>query len=265
MMPSSGRDVQSELNALVHGIPAFSSWTHANKIRLFAWFLHTAQKKDRFSSGDIGECYDTLHLEKPTSIPPFLKSMEKRSPKEILRDNDGYLLERRVRQGYDQKYGKRDIAVQVTNLLLELPDRVPDLAEKDFLKEALICYRHGAFRAAIVMCWNLAYFHLCWHILKHGLGQFNQHYPVRYPEKHKKAKVPLIARYDDFSVDLKESEVIEICKSATLITNEEYKILNEKLGRRNSAAHPSSIHISQLQAEAVIDDLVRNIILALPT
>lgn len=257
--------MQPELNELVHRIHDFSGWKHADKIRFFAWFLHAVQKKERFSTRDIASCYEALHLERPSSIAPFLASMETRKPKELLREGDSFVLERRVRQEFDGKYGQREITVEVARLLTELPERVPDLAEKDFLREALICYRHGAFRAAVVMCWNLAYFHLCSYILKNGLAAFNTQYPVRYPDKHRRARVPVISTYDDFSVDLKESEVVEISKSAALITNDEYKILNEKLGRRNSAAHPSLSHISQLQAEAFIDDLIRNIVLRLAT
>ena len=68
---------------------------------------------------------------------------------------------------------------------------------------------------------------------------------------------------DDFSVDLKESEVLEIAKAANAITNDIYKVLEPKLGRRNSAAHPSSVTIGPLQMEEFIDDLVTNVILKL--
>jgi hypothetical protein len=149
-------------------------------------------------------------------------------------------------------------------MVRQLPDKVPDIAEKDFMKEALICLRHDAARAAIIMVWNVAYYHLCNYVLKHKLTDFNAAYKTRYPNKWRDAKVPLLTRYEDFSADLKESEVIEICKSAQAITNDIYKILGEKLGKRNSAAHPSTVHITQVQAEAYIDELIQNVVLALP-
>jgi hypothetical protein len=55
------------------------------------------------------------------------------------------------------KYGERKITVEVTKMLTDLPAKVPDVAEREFLDEALICYRNGAFRAAVVMTWNLAF------------------------------------------------------------------------------------------------------------
>jgi len=68
---------------------------------------------------------------------------------------------------------------------------------------------------------------------------------------------------DDFAEELKELKVIEICNSAGILTKDMHRILAEKLGRRNSAAHPSSVEIKQLQAEEFIDDLITNVVLKL--
>jgi hypothetical protein len=167
-----------------------------------------------------------------------------------------------VREPLDSQYGSKEITVQITELLLTLPEKIPDLAERTYLDEALICYRHGAFRAAVVMTWNLAYHHLCDYVLKSHLAEFNQRWPIVYPGHHKKA-TKVIAKMDDFSDDLKESEVIEICRSAGILTKDVYRILSEKLGRRSSAAHPSSVTIEQLQVDAFIDDLIKNVVLKL--
>lgn len=144
--------------------------------------------------------------------------------------------------------------------LTELPSKLPDLAERTYLDEALKCFSVEAFRAAIVMTWNLAYNHLCDHILKHHLADFNTRWAVVFPAHHKNA-VKTIVGIDDFGDNLKESEVIKIAKSASIISNDVGKILEEKLGRRNSAAHPSGVKIEQLQAEEFIDDLVKNVVL----
>jgi hypothetical protein len=140
--------------------------------------------------------------------------------------------------------------------------KVPDVAEREFLREALICYRHEAFRAAIVMSWILAFDHLLTFVLKHHLVAFNNQWPKSFLKQNQKARVQEIRTRDDFS-ELKESEVLTVCKSAAIITPDLYKILDEKLGKRNSAAHPSTITIGQIQAEGVIDYLVNNIILRL--
>jgi hypothetical protein len=128
------------------------------------------------------------------------------------------------------------------------------------LDESLKCYKAGAFRAAIVMCWNLAYDHLLSYVLHHRLADFNSQWPISFPKKHAQSRISAIAIRDDFS-ELKESEVLMVCKSAAIISGDVYKILHEKLDRRNSAAHPSGVRIEQLQAESFIDDIVKNVVL----
>jgi hypothetical protein len=254
--------VDAELKSLVDGTDGFLSWSDAEKIRFFVWYLQLVKEQPRFKTGDIGKCYDDLHLAKP-NISQYLTTMEQRKPPELLRSSGTYSLEGTFRAQYDTKFGRRDATVKIEKLLLELPGKVPDLAEREFLNEALICFRNKAFRAAIVMCWNLSYFHFCHWILKHHIAAFNAEYPVRFPGIHKKATTPTITRYEEFSTDLKESEVIAIAKAAGIITNDQFKILDGKLGRRNSAAHPSTVHFSYPQAEEFIYDLVTNIVLAL--
>jgi hypothetical protein len=93
--------------------------------------------------------------------------------------------------------------------------------------------------------------------------RFNAGYQKHYNKKWLAAKVQTIATYDDFSVDLKESVVIDICKREQIVNQNVAKILSNRLGDRNSAAHPSYIHVGQLQAEAFIEDIVDNVVLAL--
>jgi hypothetical protein len=231
------------------------------KIKLFAWFLHSQKGMDRFVASDIKGCYRELNLEEPSNIGPFLNDMVNRKPKQALKDVRGYYLEGGLRDEYEDKYGHHEITVQVTQLLSDLPSKFPNVVERDFLNEALICYRHGAFRAAIVMCWNLAYDHLLDYVLTKHLAAFNVRLPIRCPHLAKRGFTAVVTR-DDFS-EIKESEVIDICRSANIITADVYKILDIKLGRRNTAAHPNTIKILQPQADDFISDLVNNVVLAL--
>jgi hypothetical protein len=91
------------------------------------------------------------------------------------------------------------------------------------------------------------------------LGDFNAQLPKSFP---KKAYLVPIAKREDFE-ELKESELLQIAKSAGNITDNVYKILKEKLDRRNMAAHPSTVVISKLQAEDFIHDLVVNVLIRL--
>jgi len=151
----------ANLEDLVGRVPEFTKWSHAEKIKFLAWFLHTFQNKERVTGTDIGHCYDSLHEERPTAISPFFASMEKKNPKEMIRDSGGHRLVKTVRDHFDAKYGQRGATIKVEKLLADLPGKIPDRAESDFLSEALICFHNAAFRAAIVMTWNLTFHHLC--------------------------------------------------------------------------------------------------------
>src|SRR5947208_1934689 len=138
-----------KLEELAGEIPGLSGWTHTSKIRLFGWFLHSQQGMERFGVAGVRSCYDTLHMDRPANISQLLVALSQRSPREVLRDSQGYYLERKVRDRLEAKYGHRPATVQVHKLLEELPTRLTNTAERAYLDEALICFKHQAFRAAI--------------------------------------------------------------------------------------------------------------------
>ncbi len=110
------------------------------------------------------------------------------------------------------------------------------------------------------MNWNLAFHHLLnWLVADPTrLAAFNAAIGKR---NSKKANL-VMGAYDDFE-DLKEREVIDICNTAGVITGNLHKILVAKLDIRNMAAHPSSVVITQPQADDVVTSLVHNVVLAL--
>ncbi len=247
------------LEELIRAVTGFDAMQHIDRTKLFAWHLHVQKGMEHFMPADISRCYETAHLSGPKNVPQQLAQLVAKKPPEILKNKNGYRLEKRVRDDLDKKYGQRAITIAVTNLLRELPSQLPDMTERTYLDEALKCFSVGAFRAAIVMTWNLAYYHLLDFIVKNRLADFNARWPVVFQGHHSKG-TKAIARIDDFGDMLKESEVIKIARSAAIISHDVAKILEDKLGRRNSAAHPSGVKIEQLQAEEFIDDLVKNVV-----
>jgi hypothetical protein len=167
-------------------------------------------------------------------------------------------LETRIRDPLEAKYGVRAATIQVDKLLSDLPTKIPNLAERDFLKEALICFRNKAFRAAIVMTWNLAYDHLCEYVLQRKLSEFN----VQLPRSFARADISCITKKEDFS-ELKEFQVLQVCRSANITSKDVHKVLKEKLDRRNTYAHPSTLTLAPQTAEEYIIDLVGNVVLML--
>jgi hypothetical protein len=254
-----------ELKELVDSIPEFLSWNHAEKIRFFAWFLHHHRGTEYFNAGEIQDCFEKLFLSPPARIGNFLLAMEKRRPKEALKSRTGYSLEKRLRDGFQEAYGRRQTAVNLAQLLKDLPSLVPDLSERMFLDETILCFRGGAHRATIVMAWNLVFHHLCNFVLKSPkrLGEFNTAWQARYPRQHKNGIIS-ISKAEDFAENLKENEIIEICHTAKVISRDIHRILVQKLGTRNSAAHPSPLKFGPAQAEEYVDTLVRNVLLQVP-
>jgi len=216
-------------------------------------------KRDRFSTGEVNWCYSALSY-RPSNTTQYLKNME---GKELLKDARGYYCEGKFLSRYNELYGEHDITLNVRQMVRDLVNLLPELGEQDIFQEALKCLRHDAGRAAIVMVWNIAFYHLCQYVLKHKLSDFNNRIPVKYPKKWKPTHMPLINKYEDFGDEMSEREVIEVCNSAGIITGDMYKVYVEKLGKRNSAAHPSTGHVTQIQAEGFIDDLLRNTVLLL--
>jgi hypothetical protein len=237
----------------------FGALSHAEKIKHLGWYLHTHKNKERFDQADIRICYDELHYVRPTNVSAYFQQLQQRNPPELLKDARGYRLEGRTRQSLDSKYGQRPASVILEKSLADLPGKIPDEAERLFLTEALNCYRVKAFRAAIVMTWNVAYDHFEQWIINNHLGVFNARIAINYPS----LRSVVITKKEDFGDHLKESQTIEIAKSAGLISDNVKKILSEKLVKRNMAAHPSLVAIEQYQADDVISDLVNNVILKL--
>jgi hypothetical protein len=250
-----------ELNRIISGIEEFNTWSHATKIALFAWHIHENMPCERFNIAHIRDCYEKLHLEKPANFSHCLSTLSKSKPKVVVKDGAGYYLVRLKREEFTAKYGSPETTIQARNLLIDLPSQIADLSEQIFLQEAIICFVNRAFRAAIVMTWNLAFDHLCNYIVGEQLDAFNVQVAVRFAN-NKKYPVQSIFKKEDFE-KLKEFEIIEVCQAANIISGNVCKILREKLIKRNSAAHPSDIVITQIQAEDFIIDLVNNVVLKL--
>ena len=245
------------LAELKKAIPGLDDWSHGLKILLFGWFLQTQSAKTHFQAAEVGKCYSQLSMSPPASFGAYFLNLVRQ--KKLLKSASGYRLESKVSEGLDAKYGTPRTTVQISTLLKQLADKLPNLAEKTYLDEALSCYTHGSRRAAIVMTWNLTYAHLCDHVLTKRLADFNARWPLSMPGMHKH-KVKTIAVMDDFNDELKEFQVLEICRDGGIITKNVYNILHAALGRRNAAAHPNGVIIDQLQTDAYIADMINNVV-----
>jgi hypothetical protein len=239
----------------ISSVDGFDALSTHDKICAFAWFLHEYKSAQTFGNSDIRECFRAAHLVSP-DVSVYLPRLADKKPAELIRVKGAYKLEGTLRRALDEKFSCQR-AVAITKLLSGLPDQIPDLAERAFLSEALNCYKVGAFRASIVMTWNLALDHLISWILSdpNRLSSFDQANKQKYPKRG-------VVNRSDFE-DLLEHDIVEFCRVAKLASKNIIDILREKLKRRNAAAHPSGVIITQAQADDVITDLVNNVVLAL--
>jgi hypothetical protein len=240
-----------------------SDFSRRARVELFAYYLRHFDGRTEFSAADIRRCFTEAFLPAPTDLTALLKSLAKGKQAPLLRIKDNlYAI---------SVYGVNDVeailplkpqSVVGTSLLKTvLPSlqliltKVSDPLRRDFLAEAISCLEVGARRATVVLAWIAALDHMYDYVLAHGLAKFN----AALAKQQGKIGNLRVVNKDDFG-DLKESEFIIVSRSAKLITNDVRKILDEKLGFRNSCAHPSSIAVGDYKVLSFVEDLVDNVI-----
>jgi hypothetical protein len=201
----------------------------------------------------VNRCFDLLHIARPSNTSQLIAGLAQQ--KHLLKDGTGLRLARDQRAKLDEKHGRRPETVAIDRLLADLPLRITDVACREYLEEALVCFRHCAFRAAIIMTWNVTYGHLVTLVSVKHIARFNGQMATMFGGRKKP-----VASVEDFQ-KLKESEVLEVCNASGLVSKEISKVLADKLDKRNTAAHPSGASVDKLQAEAFISDLVKNALL----
>jgi hypothetical protein len=243
------------LENYVSGLDGFANWEEKRKVDYLAYFL-TQQGPDLVvTSTQIEKSFSTLDIRPYSRIAAYFSEEAKSKTGKYLKQKTGYRLERKTFDEIKRVVENEPKMIQVSRALSDLLLKVKDSQEESFLQEAINCYKVEAFRASIVMVWTLVLDHLHKYIFGNKLSEFN-----RAILKDSDKRLKEIVQYDDFS-NIKEVKLIELMRSAGIISNDIKKILDVKLGIRNSAAHPSGISFSGSKATEFIIDLVDNILL----
>jgi hypothetical protein len=214
----------------------------------------TIENVPEFSPSQIKKCFEEIHIHPYSNISDYLgkKSAGRGSP--YIRTNAGYKLERTKFREIEKELGAHPhVAAANSSLRIHIKEGMPTTS-KAFILEAISCYEHRLYRSSIIMTWLFALDSLHEYILAKKLAEFNTAYLLDSSNK----KGLQISTKDDFS-ELKESKFIEICRASGLITNDVRKILDAKLGIRNTCAHPSAITISDVKCAEFITDLLDNV------
>lgn len=246
---------KKELEEFIERFDDFSKWGGKEQVDYFVYFLTTEKEQDSFTAKQIQECFDLLSLKQYARAAVYLSENATKKDGRYVKSNMGYRLERSVYDDIKHRVNNEPKKIQVSKQLTDLVSKVKDSQEKAFLVEAVNCHRVEAYRATIIMVWILAIDHLQKYIFGQKLNDFNTAL-AKNPDK----KVQKIIDYDDFS-DLPEVKFIEVMRSTSIISNDVRKILDEKLGIRNSAAHPSNIVFTGHKTTEFALDIINNILL----
>jgi hypothetical protein len=252
--------MHEQIESFLLQIPDLENQSPANLIDYFAYYLTIIENRNDVQALDIEVCFNLSRLKKYSNTSSYLlhNSKAKRGKKpKYVKTQDGYQLERSHQLDIQKSLHTGPAKIETSHLLRGLLSKLKDKKEQSFLQEAIDCYEIGARRAAIVLVWVLTIYHLYEYIFKNELASFNS---ALAKNKDKRIKVAQVTRVDDFT-DIPEAKFIEIARSAKIISNDLRKILDAKLGIRNSYAHPSAITVSEVKTTDFIIDLVENVII----
>ncbi len=252
--------MNEKIDSFLLQIPDLENQSPANLIDYFVYYLTIIENRNEVQASDIEVCFNLSRLKKYSNIYSYLlhNSKLKRGKKpKYVKTQNGYQLERSHQLDIQKSLHTGPAKIETSHLLRGLLSKLKDKKQQSFLQEAIDCYEIGARRAAIVLVWVLTIYHLYEYIFKNELVSFNS---ALSKNKDKRINVQKVTRVDHFT-DIPEVKFIEIARSAKIISNDVRKILDAKLGIRNSYAHPSAITVSEVKTTDFIIDLVENVII----
>ena len=133
--------------------------------------------------------------------------------------------------------------MQISPELTALAAEVPPGPGKEWLTEALDCFGVEAYRATILMVWLYALDHLFEYVLAHHLTAFNDAL-AKHPDQKAVRKVGTIKKIVISSRCLVRNSHRPL-PVAHIISPDVRQILIERLGNRNSAAHPVEVKFTR--------------------
>jgi len=252
--------MKEQLDEFLQQIPKLNEQTSGSLVDYFVYFLTVILEEDTATPTAVERCFEVARLQKYSNISAYLSQNSKKRPKKtpkFIKSRVGYQIERGAELEIQKTLQTGPARRETSHLLRGLLSKVDDQHKRSFLQEAIDCYEIGAIRASIVLTWILAIHHLYDYIHANQMSAFNA---ALSKNTDKRIKITTVKKIDDFS-EIPEVKFIELARSAGIISNDVRKILDVKLGIRNSSAHPSGVNISEVKATDFIIDLVENVML----
>jgi hypothetical protein len=135
--------------------------------------------------------------------------------------------------------------------LRDLTKRLPAGPLSEFVLETIRCVEQRTWRAAIVLSWLGAVWHLQEVIFAKHLVDFNAAATKRF------AKAKPIKTMDGFA-QFQEADFLQICEDIGFLGKSAKKLLGQRLDLRNAAGHPNTIQFDEEQVSAHVSFLITN-------
>lgn len=134
--------------------------------------------------------------------------------------------------------------VSLSNLISKINDR--DV--KDYIDEALKCFKVGALRAVVVFLWSGCIRLIQQIIMTFPTNKINQAAIKHDPKAHS------ISKIDDFSY-VKDKVTLLVAQDLGIFDKNEKDTLQEALNLRNRCGHPSKYKLGPKKVSSFIEDL----------
>lgn len=242
-----------------------NDFSRNSKILLFTYYLRTFDGQAEFKTTDLRRCFRESLIKIPNDLAQLTRSLAsgRKSPLMKGKRKNTFALtidglnevETALPDSLKSSGNGGSFSGVAINHLKKVLRKVADPHRKAFLAEAISCLGVDALRATIIMTWIVTLDHLFEYVISHKLQDFN----TTLHQRTGRESQLTITSQDDFS-EIKESIFIEVCRSARIITKDVRKILDEKLGFRNTCSHPNAVSVGEAKTVAFVEDLVDNII-----
>lgn len=247
---------QLNLQDFISKIDNFYELSAKEQVDYIAFYLTRYADQSSVAAKLINDTLAELNIHSYKRLPQYLSDESRaRGGKYVKHKTGGYKLSGKITSDFTTRFDNTPVKKDLDKELTRLVGVVSEVNERAFLEEAMKCYQVSAYRAAIILIWLVSIDHLQNYIYANKLNEFNAEL-AKNPDK----KVKKIVNKDDFS-DLPENKFIELSRASGVISNDVRKILDAKLGIRNSAAHPSGVVIGEHKAVEFGTDLINNVIL----
>jgi len=253
------------------GAGNIQEYSRKSKVLLFAYYLRQHRGQLEFTSKDVRQCFRDASLKIPSDLSGILRVLSRGRDSPLMKGarSGTFVLTRAGLNEVEAYLGTKTKPESEVDSILRnaIPylegviAKVSNVNQRKFVAEAIACLGVDAKRATVIMMWACSVAHLYDYILaqKTRLTDFN----AALQRRNDKFGRIAVKMYDDF-LDLPESVFIEVCRSARLINNDVRKILDEKLGIRNTCAHPANVEVHKTKVVNFVEDLVDNVLVKYP-